>query len=252
MPRPGSCSSPGRFWVMYHWGHWWGSGRGEGASGPNPPPTIQRKLKEATLAIELNNRYSKEQILEMYLNTIYYGSQSYGVEAAEREPWRHATRVRGHALVPGAPQAVPLEKHADALATLADAVQPPEEIEVLERRQLAVHERLVREKPDPAARGGDAQLAGGRNGETRAQPEQRRLPGAVRAGDDEEPAALELEVEPAQDALVAVALLDSPRANHEAASARTKAKKTTLITPLTVKKAASRRRRSPGRTSECP
>src|SRR5438876_175512 len=52
--------------------------------GPNPPPTIQRKLKEATLAVELNNRYTKDQILELYLNTIYYGSQSYGVEAAAR------------------------------------------------------------------------------------------------------------------------------------------------------------------------
>src|SRR2546423_2337327 len=52
--------------------------------GPNPPPTVQRKLREATLAIELNNRYSNDQILQPYLNTIYYGSQSYGVEAAAR------------------------------------------------------------------------------------------------------------------------------------------------------------------------
>ena len=52
--------------------------------GPNPAPTIQRKLKEAILAIELNREYSKNQILEMYLNTIYYGSQTYGIEAAAR------------------------------------------------------------------------------------------------------------------------------------------------------------------------
>ena len=44
--------------------------------GPNPPPTIQRKIREAALAVDLNGRYSKDQILEMYLNTIYYGSQS--------------------------------------------------------------------------------------------------------------------------------------------------------------------------------
>jgi membrane peptidoglycan carboxypeptidase len=52
--------------------------------GPHPPPTIQRKLREAVLAIDLNGRYSKDQILELYLNTIYYGSQSYGIEAAAR------------------------------------------------------------------------------------------------------------------------------------------------------------------------
>ncbi|TMD83700.1 MAG: penicillin-binding protein [Chloroflexi bacterium] len=76
--------------------------------GPNPPPTIQRKLKEATLAIELNNRYSKEQILEMYLNTIYYGSQSYGVEAAARAFFHsnaHDLTLGQAAMLAGLPQA---------------------------------------------------------------------------------------------------------------------------------------------------
>src|SRR5207245_10754313 len=52
--------------------------------GPNPPPTIQRKIREAALAVDLNGRYSKDQILEMYLNTIYYGAQSYRAETAAR------------------------------------------------------------------------------------------------------------------------------------------------------------------------
>jgi penicillin-binding protein 1C len=47
-----------------------------------PERTIRRKVKEAVLAIELEQRFSKEQILEMYLNEIPYGSQSHGVEAA--------------------------------------------------------------------------------------------------------------------------------------------------------------------------
>ena len=50
--------------------------------GPNAPTTIQRKLREAVLAIELTRGYSKNQILESYLNTVYYGDQAYGVEAA--------------------------------------------------------------------------------------------------------------------------------------------------------------------------
>ncbi|MDP3997236.1 MAG: PBP1A family penicillin-binding protein [Candidatus Andersenbacteria bacterium] len=47
--------------------------------------TIQRKAKEAVLAVEMEQRFSKDQILEMYLNEIPYGSQAYGVEAAARE-----------------------------------------------------------------------------------------------------------------------------------------------------------------------
>jgi membrane peptidoglycan carboxypeptidase len=44
--------------------------------------TPDRKLKEFILAIELENRYSKPRILEMYLNSIYYGNGAYGIEAA--------------------------------------------------------------------------------------------------------------------------------------------------------------------------
>ena len=44
--------------------------------------SILRKLDEVILAIEVEHQYSKNQILEAYLNRIYYGNQSYGVEAA--------------------------------------------------------------------------------------------------------------------------------------------------------------------------
>lgn len=44
--------------------------------------TVQRKVKEAVLALELEQRFSKDEILEMYLNDIPYGSQAYGIEAA--------------------------------------------------------------------------------------------------------------------------------------------------------------------------
>ncbi len=44
--------------------------------------TISRKIKEAILSIELNQKYSKDDILAMYLNQIPYGSNAYGVEAA--------------------------------------------------------------------------------------------------------------------------------------------------------------------------
>lgn len=48
----------------------------------SPERTLQRKAKEAVLALELEQRFSKDQILEMYLNSIPYGSRAYGIEAA--------------------------------------------------------------------------------------------------------------------------------------------------------------------------
>jgi len=49
-----------------------------------PERTIVRKLKEALLAINIERRYSKDEILTMYLNQIYLGEGAYGVEAAAR------------------------------------------------------------------------------------------------------------------------------------------------------------------------
>jgi membrane peptidoglycan carboxypeptidase len=47
-----------------------------------PDQTYARKIKEVALAYELSQAYSKDQIMELYLNKSFYGSQSYGVEAA--------------------------------------------------------------------------------------------------------------------------------------------------------------------------
>ena len=47
-----------------------------------PDQTLSRKFKELALAYELAQAYSKDQIMELYLNKSFYGSQSYGVEAA--------------------------------------------------------------------------------------------------------------------------------------------------------------------------
>ena len=44
--------------------------------------SYKRKIQEAYLAIQLENRYSKDQILESYLNTIYLGENYYGVQVA--------------------------------------------------------------------------------------------------------------------------------------------------------------------------
>jgi penicillin-binding protein 1A len=49
-----------------------------------PDKSIKRKVKEALLAIQIERHFSKDQILEMYLNYIYLGQGAYGVEAASR------------------------------------------------------------------------------------------------------------------------------------------------------------------------
>lgn len=46
--------------------------------------TYQRKIKEIFIALELEKKYTKSQILEFYLNTIYYANGYYGIEAAAR------------------------------------------------------------------------------------------------------------------------------------------------------------------------
>ena len=168
---------------------------------------------------------------------------------AQREPLRHATRVRRHALVPRLPEREALEQHPDALAPLRNAIEPSEELEVLDGRELAIDERLVREVADPRPITLDEKVAPRRCGEPREQPEERRLPAAVRSGDDGEPAARHGDVDTAQHALAAVPLLDAAPADHPTStSSATNPKNTTLITPFSVKNAASSRRRSPGRT----
>ena len=49
-----------------------------------PDRTIERKVQEVLLALWLEQKHSKDQILEMYLNRVYFGSGAYGVEAASR------------------------------------------------------------------------------------------------------------------------------------------------------------------------
>jgi len=44
--------------------------------------TLSRKIKEAILAAELSRRYSKEEVLETYLNEVYFGNLAYGIGAA--------------------------------------------------------------------------------------------------------------------------------------------------------------------------
>jgi len=69
--------------------------------------TITRKLKEAALAWQLEQRWTKDQILTAYLNTIYFGNGAYGVERAARTYFGHSAaklNLAEAALLAGIPE----------------------------------------------------------------------------------------------------------------------------------------------------
>ena len=55
--------------------------------------TISRKLQEAVMAYKLEKVYTKDEILEMYLNFIYFGNGAYGIEAAAKEYFGATTQT---------------------------------------------------------------------------------------------------------------------------------------------------------------
>jgi len=56
-------------------------------------PSIGRKLKEAALAWQLEQRWSKDRILTAYLNTIYFGNGAYGIQQAAQTYFHHSAQA---------------------------------------------------------------------------------------------------------------------------------------------------------------
>ncbi|MBN2847004.1 MAG: transglycosylase domain-containing protein, partial [Coriobacteriia bacterium] len=70
--------------------------------------SLKRKAREAYLALELERQHSKDEILALYLNTVYYGEGAYGAEAAALTFFdKHANEltIAEAALLAGLPQA---------------------------------------------------------------------------------------------------------------------------------------------------
>ncbi|MBN1680515.1 MAG: transglycosylase domain-containing protein [Anaerolineae bacterium] len=102
--------------------------------------TLNRKWKEALLAVSLTQRMSKNEILELYLNEIYYGNLAYGIEAAAQTYFGKpaaALTLGEAALLAGLPQAP-----ADL-----DPLNPDPDVQrrVSERRKLVL-DLMVEEK----------------------------------------------------------------------------------------------------------
>ena len=95
--------------------------------------TVERKLKDILLALKIEKSFSKDEILEMYLNTIFLGNNSYGVEAAARNYFRKSSKklkLAEAALIAG-------------LAPAPSAYAPTENFEKAKTRQRFVLDRLV-------------------------------------------------------------------------------------------------------------
>jgi penicillin-binding protein 1A len=70
--------------------------------------TLERKVTEACLAIKLSRRWSKDKILQEYLNQVYFGNHAYGVEAAAQTYYSRRSRnltLNQAATLAGLPQA---------------------------------------------------------------------------------------------------------------------------------------------------
>jgi penicillin-binding protein 1A len=121
---------------------------------PAPAPTLSRKLKEACLAAQIEQRDSKRTIISDYLNDVYYGQNAYGVQAAAEtyfsKPASKLT-VAQAALLAGLPQAPtvydPMENAALARhrrnevlnALLASKEISPARYRIASRSPLGLH-----------------------------------------------------------------------------------------------------------------
>jgi len=110
--------------------------------------TLKRKLKEALLALQIERRYTKEEILERYLNQIYLGSGAYGVEAAAQTYFGKKVgdlTLSEAALIAGLPRypsnCSPLVNPGKALARRRTVLQKMYECRFITGEQLAAADR---------------------------------------------------------------------------------------------------------------
>ncbi|MDE2855267.1 MAG: transglycosylase domain-containing protein [Chloroflexota bacterium] len=84
--------------------------------------TVQRKLNEILVALEIANRYNKDFILELYLNEIFFANQTYGVEAASNFYFGHGADKLNFAQAALLASIVPSPVQQDPVSNRAAAV----------------------------------------------------------------------------------------------------------------------------------
>ncbi|MBP8865704.1 MAG: PBP1A family penicillin-binding protein, partial [Acetobacterium sp.] len=106
------------------------------ATEQNFNQSLVRKLKEISIALQLEEKYTKEQILEMYFNEYYFGSGAYGIEEAAQTYFNKPVsqvNLAEAAMLAGLPQA-------------PSAYAPNSDFEAAKKRQQEVLTRMVKEK----------------------------------------------------------------------------------------------------------
>ena len=129
--------------------------------GETAPKTIERKLNEAALARQLETKLSKDEILERYLNTVYFGEGAYGVEAAAKtyfgKPARKLTLAES--------------------ATLAGIIRLPEQYDPYKNPEVSTERRNL-----VLAEDGRARLRRPSQGRRRRRRDQDQAPEGGREG----------------------------------------------------------------------
>lgn len=208
--------------------------------------TLERKVKEACLAVKLEREWPKERILESYLNSVYYGNLAYGIEAASQTYFsKHARQLtlREAALLAGLTQAPsaydPFVEPGKALArrdlvlrALLDqgAITPAEHGRASSSRDLGLRPgdlyRAIREPyffgfvRDELIRryGAETVRSGGLEVYTTISPRWQRLAQAAIEGtltDPSDPAAALISIDPSDGAIRAMAAVVPGRANNQ-------------------------------------
>ncbi|HTU00976.1 MAG TPA: transglycosylase domain-containing protein, partial [Candidatus Sulfotelmatobacter sp.] len=96
--------------------------------------TLSRKMREIELAREIEQRYSKDKILEMYLNAIYFGGGAYGIEAAART---YFSKSVGELTLPEAALLAGLPKAPSTYSPFTDLARARERRNVVLSRMAA-------------------------------------------------------------------------------------------------------------------
>lgn len=104
----------------------------------NRERSISRKIREAVLAVKVDDEFSKQEILERYLNTIYFGRGAYGVQAGSRAYFGHnIEEIDGLDNTTGAPSSIEVAQ----AAYLAGLIRAPERADAERNPGVATQRR---------------------------------------------------------------------------------------------------------------
>ena len=208
--------------------------------------TVERKVTEACLAVKLDRKWSKDQILARYLNSVFYGNLAYGAEAASHTYFsRSASRLTlsQAALLAGLTKAPssydPLADPAAAVARRNVVLRAMLQQGVITQRQFASASRsrspglrpgnLYEEIRQPyffgyvrnqlvRAYGAETVRSGGLRVYTTIQPRLQRLASQAISGTltrRDDPAAALISIDPASGAIRAMTAIVPGRANNQ-------------------------------------